>query len=205
MVELIENAPSCLAADQLPSTAPTVGLRRKRVDLGPILPADLENVSRWVNDEDDEALYEPFRPVNWFQEDQFWLDDTDPGRQCLAIRVGTAATIAGFVQVYGMRPPARSATLVLCIGDRRARSQGLGRQALAAAVHHCWNRLGLARLEAQIFAHNIGARRICTELGFQQTALRRRALYIGGRWIDEVQMTLLRPRRILIIPHGRLA
>lgn len=67
------------------------------------------------------------------------------------------------------------------------RRKGLGRQLLTAAMAH-GARIGMARVELEVFSSNTAAIHLYESCGFVQECVRRRVRYLDGIWNDMVQM-----------------
>lgn len=68
--------------------------------------------------------------------------------------------------------------------DRAVAGRGVMPTALAMAVDHCFTRVGLHRIEANIRPENYASRRVVEKLGFKEEGVRRRHLHIDGAWRD---------------------
>ena len=165
----------------------------KRVALGPILPLDMPEFFRWLDDAELARLNEPYYPKNWHRQEAFWTNaDGDKSRIFFAIRAQGDALAIGYVQITNIDAVHRSADLGICIGDATQRRQGRGREALELAIAYCWNTLNLSRVALSVFATNQPAIALYTALGFAPEGVLRRAKYINGQWVDVVLMALLR-------------
>jgi ribosomal-protein-alanine N-acetyltransferase len=79
----------------------------------------------------------------------------------------------------------RSAELGYWI-DRGFAGRGIMPTALAMGVDHCFQVLGLHRLEAGIRPENIASRRVAEKLGFRDEGTRLRQVHIDGAWRDHI-------------------
>jgi ribosomal-protein-alanine N-acetyltransferase len=70
--------------------------------------------------------------------------------------------------------------------DGRYAGRGIAPTALGLAVDHCFQGLGLHRVEANIRPENTASRRVVEKLGFREEGLHQRYLYIDGGWRDHV-------------------
>jgi len=70
--------------------------------------------------------------------------------------------------------------------DEAYAGRGITPTALALAVDHCFNVVGLHRLEASIRPENHASRRVVEKLGFREEGVRVRQLHINGAWRDHV-------------------
>ncbi|WP_283135368.1 GNAT family N-acetyltransferase [Rhizohabitans arisaemae] len=110
------------------------------------------------------------------------------GRQGTALPwvVTYEGAFAGQLTVGGILwGAARSAQVGYWI-DGALAGRGIIPTALAMAVDHCFLRVGLHRLEANIRPENLASRRVVEKLGFREEGIRRRQLHIDGAWRDHI-------------------
>jgi ribosomal-protein-alanine N-acetyltransferase len=72
--------------------------------------------------------------------------------------------------------------------------------ALAMLVDHCFDAVGLHRIEANVRPENTASRRVVEKLGFREEALHLRYLYIDGAWRDHLSFAVTRED----VPEGML-
>jgi RimJ/RimL family protein N-acetyltransferase len=167
------------------------------ISLGPVVPADFQNLFRWADDLEAARLNEPYRPAVWKNQEELWFNvGKDPSRVFFAIRKAQTQPIIGFVQIHGIDPVHRSAMMGLRIGDAVERGKGYGRDALELAVSYCWNHLNLSRIGLVVFANNERAIKLYSAFGFAQEGYLKRGVFIDGKWLDVVLMALLHPSRL---------
>ncbi len=73
--------------------------------------------------------------------------------------------------------------------DSNFRGQGLGAELLRTAVGHA-RRVGLEKLELEVFASNVAARKLYEKLGFSVDGVRVKARKLGEEYTDVVCMSL---------------
>jgi RimJ/RimL family protein N-acetyltransferase len=76
--------------------------------------------------------------------------------------------------------------------DADYRGRGLGERLVRAALAHA-SRIGLERVELQVFPSNTAARALYQKAGFDVEGVKRRARKLDGRYEDLVQMAILLP------------
>jgi RimJ/RimL family protein N-acetyltransferase len=96
----------------------------------------------------------------------------------------------GEVVLHEWDPDARSCTFRTLIGPR-GRDRGLDTEATRLIVGHGFERLGLHRLQLELYGDNARARRVYEKVGFVVEGVRREAALRDGVWVDEVLMALL--------------
>ena len=92
------------------------------------------------------------------------------------------------------RGPAQAGTLGYWTGAPFAR-QGYMREAIAAVVHHAFNRLDLSRIEAACLPENKPSRGLLEKCGFKYEGVAQSYLQIDGRWRTHVLYAALRNDR----------
>lgn len=166
------------------------------VAIGPILPVDIPSLYRWSDDVEAAVLNEPYRPLNWRTQEDFWLNTAnDPSRIFFAIRLLGAPEIIGYLQIRHIEPIHRSASIGIRLGEAANRRKGYGREALALGIDYAWRQLNLSRMALSVFAHNEPAIALYAAMGFEREGLLRRALFIDGAWVDVALMALSKADR----------
>ena len=84
--------------------------------------------------------------------------------------------------------------------DGRLAGRGIAPTAVALLADHCFDVVGLHRIEANVRPENAASLRVVDKLGFVRESLHRRYLWIDGDWRDHVGCALLRED----VPEGVL-
>ena len=74
--------------------------------------------------------------------------------------------------------------------DARVAGRGVMPTAVALAVDHCFQVLGLHRIEVNIRPENAACLRVVEKLGFRDEGLRQGYLHIDGQWRDHRSFAL---------------
>jgi ribosomal-protein-alanine N-acetyltransferase len=109
--------------------------------------------------------------------------------------------LAGQLNVAGL---VRGSLLSAHIGywvDQRVAGRGVTPTAVALVVDHCFEVVGLHRLEVNIRPENLASRRVVEKLGFREEGIRKSYLHIEGDWRDHLTFALIRDD----VPGGLLA
>lgn len=114
-----------------------------------------------------------------------WRREARAGR-CLPFTLLYDGELAGQVTVLNVVLGAfRSAAVGYWVGSELA-GRGVMPTALALVVDHCFDEVGLHRLEADIRPENRASRRVVEKLGFREEGLHPRYLFIDGAWRDHL-------------------
>jgi ribosomal-protein-alanine N-acetyltransferase len=74
--------------------------------------------------------------------------------------------------------------------DSKLAGQGVMPTAVALVTDHCFEQVGLHRIEVNIRPENLPSRRVVEKLGFREEGVRRAFLHIAGDWRDHVSYAL---------------
>jgi RimJ/RimL family protein N-acetyltransferase len=88
----------------------------------------------------------------------------------------------------GQRRAMRHETTLGISVKRGWRGQGIGRRLMERTLEWAEGNEVIRRVQLEVFAENVGARKLYEELGFVEEGVRRRAAWKQGRWMDSVIM-----------------
>ncbi|MFJ9146786.1 GNAT family N-acetyltransferase [Streptomyces sp. NPDC102270] len=125
-----------------------------------------------------------------------------PDRLDLAVTDRATGELVGEVVLYEWDPAARSCIFRTLIGPR-GRGRGLGTEATRLIVGYGFERLGLHRVELEVYRHNSRALRVYEKAGFTVEGVRREADLRDGKWVDWVVMGLLDREWAALTPTAR--
>lgn len=74
--------------------------------------------------------------------------------------------------------------------DRAVAGRGVMPTAVALATDHCFQVLGLHRVEVNVRPENTASRRVAEKLGLREEGLRERLLHIDGAWCDHLSYAI---------------
>lgn len=112
--------------------------------------------------------------------------------RCLPFAVTYDGRLAGQVTVSGVTRGAFDSASVGYWVDERVSGRDIATTALALVVDHCFEAVGLHRVEADVRPENAPSLRVVQKLDFRAEGLHRRYLYIDGDWRDHRCFAVLR-------------
>ena len=110
----------------------------------------------------------------------------------LAIVVRDTQQHIGNVTLQHIDWVARMGETGLLIGEPSAWGQGYATEVWRALARYAFERLGLQRLWAGVVSENEASLRALQKVGFQVEGRLRRHHFIGGVWLDDIRVGLLR-------------
>ncbi|UIP29096.1 GNAT family N-acetyltransferase [Photobacterium sp. TLY01] len=137
-------------------------------------------------------LFEPGeRQLTAEQQRKQLSEFVDSNQQTMFVAENDAGEIAGFIVGVGGKMNRIRHSLYCVIGLRNsAQGKGIGRQLMttleAWASHHDFH-----RLELTVMAHNARARQLYTSAGFSEEGIKRDAMRVDGKYVDEIYMAKL--------------
>jgi ribosomal-protein-alanine N-acetyltransferase len=173
-----------------------LGSLRVRAGVVNLRPVWLRDGSAWsairIRDERHLAPWEPTLPGNWAERHAAsewpgrWLQLRAAARRGVALpfAVTLDGRFVGHVIVGNVvREPLLSGYVGYWV-DSTVTGGGVITAAVALVVDHCFNRVGLHRVEATVRPENAASLRVLEKLGFREEGLFRRYLDVDGAWRD---------------------
>jgi len=174
------------------------------VNLRARAPADAERVERWLSDPEiarnmGERYGVSLASVQRRIEERVGKF-MDFSGVALAVDTKEGETI-GSCSLFNTSPEDHAAWLGIMIGERAYLSKGYGSDALLTLCRFGFEEMGLNRIALEVWSFNEHAMRCYRRCGFVEEARLREDLYAGGRYYDNVVMSMLRDA--FFAQHGR--
>ncbi len=97
----------------------------------------------------------------------------------------------GNIKIGGVNFVHRYAEIGLLIGDRDQWGKGLGREAIELATRYAFEELNLNKVEAGIYANNVGSYKAFIKAGYREVGMFKRHRWSHGKYVDEYIMEKL--------------
>jgi RimJ/RimL family protein N-acetyltransferase len=166
----------------------------EQVRLRPLEERDLDVLERWWGDPEWQVFQQQtVRPQpSGPSRDLFrrWSTNESGSDVGFSIETVEDGTLVGHLTLWGATLPSRAATLGILIGSEHV-GRGLGTDAVRLAARYGFRVMGLHRIGLTVAAFNGRGRRAYEKAGFEVEGVRRDAVFLDGRFTDEVQMGLL--------------
>ena len=170
-------------------------LNSSRLCLRAIEPSDLNaNYLSWLNDpEVNRYLETRFLPQTQEALQSYWqAHRDDPTSPWFAICLVGDGRHIGNIKLGPIQWLHRRAHLSLFIGNRSCWGQGYASEAIALVRDWGFRELDLQKLNAGIYAGNIGSRRAFEKCGFELEGTLRQEVVSGGQRLDAWRLGLPR-------------
>lgn len=171
-------------------------LRGDRIRLRALEHEDLPQFAHWLSDEQVIRGLRTNVPYSLAQAEEEFKEalERKPKGRPLVIEVpeGDAWKSIGGTHFDHMEEVARSAEVVIMIGDKAYWNQGYARETLRVMLNHGFADLNLERVYLDVLADHERAIRAYHHAGFVEEGRLRRAAYREGKYIDVILMSVLR-------------
>lgn len=168
----------------------------KRVYLRPHVETDLLEWTAWFNDPEVtrnlEQAYFPNTVVAQTRRLESLYKDRSTVQ--LAVVDKRSGKLAGTVGLHQINLFNRNADVSIVVGNKTFWGSGLGREAVALAVGHGFDKLNLHKITAGMVVANRASTKLFLELGFRKEALIKEQLYIGGKYQDMILVAAFKDR-----------
>ncbi len=168
----------------------------KRTRLRGVEREDVPRFVEWLNDPEVIQGLLIIAPLSNAQE-QNWFDglrNRPVDEQPLGIEVSTPQgwKLIGNISLMQLDWRSRQAEVGIFIGDKTCWNQGYGRDAMVLMIRHAFYNLGLNRVYLRVHETNPRAAHSYRKAGFVQEGVLRQAHFQNGKFIDVLQMSVLR-------------
>ncbi|MCU0447493.1 MAG: GNAT family N-acetyltransferase [Microscillaceae bacterium] len=159
--------------------------------LSPLSGEFAESFYVWLNDLENSVYLRAFPWILTLSQERQWLETIPPHDYVMAIidaRTNTLLGNCGLVEVDFIN---RTAEYGIFIGEKEARSKGIGSDATMLMLDYGFNVLNLHNIKVHIYSYNEKSLNLFRKCGFKMIGRRREAKIIGNQKYDEVMMDLL--------------
>lgn len=155
---------------------------------------DIERINKWRNDREIISyLGAPYRFIN-IDVDENWYDNYIKNRNSTircAITIENNDEIIGLVTLANIDYINRCAELHIMIG-KEYQNKGAGKYAVENIINYAFNDLNLNRVELSVLENNERAIGLYNKIGFKVEGVKRNAYYKEGKFVNKVEMAVLR-------------
>lgn len=156
-----------------------------RLYLRPVELADRDRYLQWINDPEVNRFLLRSFPVDEVAEDK-WLRGVGEreDQAIFAVVLKDGNRHIGGCGLHHIGLPARRAELGILIGEIDCWNQGYGGEAIGLLLDYAFDRLGLHRVELNVYAYNRRGIRCYERSGFRFEGALREARFLDGQFHD---------------------
>ncbi len=165
-------------------------IRGEKTVLRPVDLGDVDRLTKWLNDPEVTRHLSFYLPVARRAEEA-WVKNDQPVHTRFAIETVDGKHI-GNCGLHGVADKHRCWGFGIFIGDKDYWDGGYGTDAVISALTYGFAHQNLHRIHLTVDADNLRARRCYEKAGFMQEGVLREHHHDRGRYLDIVQMGVLR-------------
>lgn len=153
---------------------------------------------RWETDQTPDGTEQLLRdwhePPRSLQQREAEYDalQAEPDPTTVALIIEAEGRAVGDINLFHVDQRNRNALLGLSIWRSADRGKGFGGDAVRTLLRWAFRELNLHRVELGVDPDNAGAIKVYERAGFRHEGRRREAHFSGGRYVDELLMSVLR-------------
>jgi len=169
----------------------------ERIRLRAIERTDLPLFVTWLNDPDvRDGLLMIYQPLSMVDEES-WFEDmkkrsVDEHPLLIEIKQGEGWLPVGNCGFHKIDWRCRVAEVGIFIGEKRLWNRGYGTEAMLLLLKYGFYTLNMNRISLDVYENNPSAIRAYEKAGFIQEGRKRQAMYVDGKYIDILQMSVLK-------------
>lgn len=169
-------------------------LKGKLVNLRAIEREDLDEIMKWVNDQEVTKYLTAFLyPISRVEEEKFLeramsRNDTEKN---LVIETKEGVYI-GQISLHKIDWKNSNAELGIIIGNKEYWGKGYGTEAIKILLHHAFNQMNLYKIYLRVFEFNQRGIRCYEKCGFKEEGRLRQNYFYNGKYYDVILMGILK-------------
>jgi len=163
----------------------------ERVYLSPINTDDLETYTKWLNDYDVSRNLTLYPQLISLTNEKKALEQMTSEGQNFAIVLAENDTLLGNISLMEISSINRTATLGLFIGEADCRGKGYGAEAIQLIINYGFKTLNLHNIMLNVNADNAQGIACYKKVGFREFGRRREAVFMDGKYFDNIYMEIL--------------
>lgn len=171
-------------------------LEGERINLGPIKREYIEHYLKWFNDPEIIQYLLMYLPMTRVMEEE-WFENlknqnNDIYFAILIPKDTDAEKHIGNCGIHKINWKNRVGSAGIVIGEKEYQGKGYGTEAMELLLKYGFNTLNLNRIELEVYDFNIRAIKSYKKLDFIEEGRKRQAVWINGRYHDEIIMAILK-------------
>lgn len=179
------------------TTKRVVFMQGKRVYIRPLLKCDILFLLEWFNDHDETLCFLGGPLPKTEAEEEKWVANlgsggASPSNIVFMIALCKGDVPIGTMGIHGINWIDRTARTGAAIGNKKYRSGGYGSEAKELVLRFAFESLGLNRIGSLVLSSNLRSIAYNKKCGYKIEGTLRQAKFSGGKFVDEVIMSILR-------------
>ncbi|MEK7135410.1 MAG: GNAT family protein [Patescibacteria group bacterium] len=170
-----------------------VFLKGKKVNLRPVMKADLPLITRWINDPEVRYFLANVVPQS-LEDEEAWLAGLSKKKDTHVVFVIEKADgqPIGVMGLHGIHHVDRTATTGSFIGEKEYWGKGLGTEAKFLLLDYAFDTLNLRKICSEALAFNERSIRYSLRCGYKEEGRLKDHIFRNGKFHDKVLLAVFR-------------
>lgn len=164
----------------------------ERVRLRAIERSDIPLFVRWFNDPDVLQYLAMYIPMSEAAEERWFDAQLEDEKSHVFVMETLEGVAIGNLGLFDIDWKNRSAACGVSICEKAYWDQGYGADALRTLLRFAFGEMNLNRIYLSVYDFNARAIRCYEKIGFSHEGRLRQSRFTGGRYVDELVMSMLR-------------
>jgi len=170
-------------------------LQGQKVNLRPLFDSDINDLLRWVNDQEVTQYLTMYLPT-YEKEETDWIENLSKCKSNdIVLGIESGGSLIGTIGLHGINWKDRTGTLGISIGENSYWNKGCGTEAVLLILNYAFKNLNLRKICLSVLGHNKRAKRCYEKCGFKVEGCKRRQVFKNARYVDEILMAVFRNER----------
>lgn len=166
----------------------------KNIRLGPLKKEYIPHYVKWFNDPEMVQYLGMIRPMTLEDEEQ-WYENAIKNQNmiyfAILLMVDDKEHLIGNCSV-AINWRSKLGHLGITIGEKNNWGKGYGTEAMQLLLNYCFQTLNMHKVELTVYDFNIRAFKSYVKIGFKKEGNHRKSHYVNGKYVDLIQMGLLK-------------
>lgn len=164
----------------------------QRLYLSPVSPEDADTYVRWMNEDQELALnFGQYPLMVTSKADLGWLYAPPQNKRQFAIVALEGDALLGSISIHNIDHLNRNAFIGICIGGEEQRGRGYGAEAIRLILNYGFKTLNLHSINLTVHDDNAQGIACYKKAGFREVGRLPQVLFIDGRYVDKIYMSIL--------------
>lgn len=164
----------------------------EKIYLAPKRIEEAEQFTEWLNDFSTTDYLGRSHQIMTLEAEREYLEKHNKDEANFSIIKAETDEMIGTISLENIDHINQIATLGIFIGEKQARNQGYGTEAIHLILEYGFNYLNLKNIELHVMEFNKRAYGCYEKCGFKETGRRRKCKYINGKHYDLIYMDILK-------------
>ena len=164
----------------------------EKIYLAPQKMEEVEKFAEWLNDFSTTDYIGRSHQIVSLEAEKDYLEKHSKDEAKFSIIQAKTDEMIGTISLENIEHVNQIATLGIFIGEKQARNQGYGTEAIHLILDYGFNYLNLRNIELHVIEFNQRAYACYKKCGFKEIGRRRKCKYINGKHYDLIYMDILK-------------